>query len=99
MEALLARWALRISAPAAPSAFSGGQRQRVAIARALVTGPGSVIADEPTAALDHETRQDDHGAHGGNEPLRRLDAHLCHARPRRGALRGRLVTMSDGRIV
>jgi putative ABC transport system ATP-binding protein len=52
---LLEAVGMRDQAEKRPDQLSGGQKQRVAVARALVANSKLVLADEPTANLDHDT--------------------------------------------
>lgn len=82
-----------------PNQLSGGQRQRVAIARALATQPKIVLADEPTANLDHKTGE------GILELMKDINVNLkttfifsTHDQ-RVMAMADRLVRIEDGQIV
>ena len=57
LRKLLSDVALEEKARSRPQDLSGGQRQRLALAIALINDPQVLILDEPTAALDPQSRR------------------------------------------
>ena len=99
VNALLDKVGLADFARRSPERLSGGQRQRVAIARALVTSPKLVIADEPTASLDHATGKvimdlmvEMNRSAGSTLVFATHDASVAE-------FAGRIVSMMDGQVV
>ena len=86
-------------ADALPAKLSGGQRQRVAVARALVGGPGLVLADEPTAALDRQTGHEVMALLRDLAKQRGVPILMVTHDPRILDLADRVVAIEDGRVV
>lgn len=100
---LLDRLDLRGLADRRPSACSGGQAQRVAVARALAAEPHVLLLDEPSTALDADSRRRIHGLLGdrGHSEGRARPATLLvtHDANEVAGLADRVVEVASGRIV
>lgn len=96
---LLERFGLASLAPRHAGGLSGGQRRRLATALAFVGRPRAVFLDEPTAALDIESRRAlwdairAHAAGGGSVLL------STHQLDEAEALAGRVAVIDRGSIV
>ena len=98
-ERMLGRVGMGEFAGARPAKLSGGQRQRVAVARALVAGPGLILADEPTAALDRQSGRDVVELMRDLAKTSGMPILLVTHDPRILDVADRVVNMEDGRIV
>lgn len=82
-----------------PAELSGGEQQRVAIARALCYRPALLLADEPTGNLDRRNAAEIWDllqlCHRNFQQTILLVTHDEHL----AAQAGRVVTLSDGRVV
>jgi cell division transport system ATP-binding protein len=82
-----------------PQQISGGEQQRVVIARSLVHRPKILLADEPTGNLDTLNTRDI------IDLLEKINAFgttvvlVTHNREVVNALRKRVITLADGRVV
>ena len=80
--------------------LSGGEKQKVALARALAGDPSILLLDEPTHALDHDSREMVHEILRSLHQAKRLTmVHVSHDEAPLRALANRLVVMEQGRIV
>ncbi|MDO8626332.1 MAG: ATP-binding cassette domain-containing protein [Candidatus Magasanikbacteria bacterium] len=82
-----------------PGQLSGGEQQRVVIARSLVHRPKLIIADEPTGNLDSINTAEIIEIFKKINEFGTTVLLVTHNREVVNALRRRVVTLADGRII
>ena len=82
-----------------PSEMSGGQQQRVAIARAIAAQPPVILADEPTGNLDPKTSEEIMALMEQINDRGTTVLVVTHNKDIVNAMRKRVVTMHNGKII
>ncbi len=82
-----------------PAQLSGGQAQRIAAAMAMVHDPSVLIADEPFASLDHESREYMSGLLSGYAASGKTVILVCHDIEAAASLCSRAYVFFDGEII
>ena len=81
------------------STLSGGEQQRVALARALVNRPDILLADEPTGNLDPKTSEEIMALMEQINDRGTTVLVVTHNKDIVNAMRKRVVTMHNGKII
>ena len=82
-----------------PDELSGGEQQRVALARALVNRPDILLADEPTGNLDPKTSEEIMALMEQINDRGTTVLVVTHNKDIVNAMRKRVVTMHNGKII
>lgn len=82
-----------------PRTLSGGESQKVAVARAIAYEPRSLLLDEPTAALDPQTKESVRTElKNVHQELEITTLHVTHDQAEAKILGDRIAVMMDGRV-
>lgn len=82
-----------------PRTLSGGESQKVAVARAIAYRPRVLLLDEPTAALDPQTKESVRAELGKlHEELEVTTLHVTHDQTEAKILGERIAIIMDGKL-
>lgn len=98
IDALLEKVNLTAQRDVRVGELSGGMRQRLALAAALLSDPPLLLLDEPTANLDHQSREELHGLLAALRDEGRTVVLSTHFVEHVAGLADRVIVLRDGTV-